>query len=142
MANLPPERMEISPPFSNVGFDVFGPWEITTRRLRGSLVNAKRWGLIFTSLSSRAIHIEILETMDASSFICALRRFFALRGPVMKLRYDHGTNFVGGKSQLDDALLEMDQTQIQKFTAEHRCEWIFNPPHASHFMLSSPMNYW
>ena len=133
MANLPPERMETSPPFSNVGFDVFGPWEITTRRLRGSLGNAKLWGLIFTCLSSRAIHIEILETMDASSFICALRRFFALRGPVMKLRCDHGTNFVGGKSQLDDALLEMDQTQIQKFTAEHICEWIFNPPHASHF---------
>ena len=71
--------------------------------------------------------------MDASSFICALRRFFAIRGPVAKIRCDHGTNFVGGKSQLEDALLEMDQTRIQKFTAEQGCEWMFNPPHASHF---------
>lgn len=123
MANLPPDRMETSPPFTNVGFDVFGPCS----------ANAKRWGLIFTCLSSRAIHIEVLETMDTSSFICALRRFFAIRGPVAKLRCDHGTNFVGGKSQLDDALLEMDQSRIQKFTAEQGCEWMFSPPHASHF---------
>ena len=91
-------------------------------RLRGGAANAKRWGLILTCLSSRAIHIEVLETMDASSFICALRGFFAIRGPVAKIRCDQGTNFVGGKSQLEDALLEMDQTRIQKFTAEQGCE--------------------
>ena len=130
MANLPSDRMETSPPFTNVGFDVLGPWEITTRRLRGGTVNSKRWGLIFTCLSSRAIQIEML---DANSFICALRRFLTIRGPVAKLRCDQGTSFVGGKSQLDDALSEMDQTQIHKFTAEQGCEWIFNPPHASHF---------
>ena len=71
--------------------------------------------------------------MDANSFICALRRYLAIRGLVAKLRCDQGTNFVGGKSQLDDTLLEMDQTQIHKFTPEQGCEWIFNPPHASHF---------
>ena len=27
----------------------------------------------------------------------------------------------------------MDQTRIQKFTAEQCCEWVFDPPHASHF---------
>ena len=70
--------------------------------------------------------------MDSSSFICALGRF-AIRGLVAKITCDQGTNFVGGKSQLEDALLEMDQTRIQKFTAEQGCEWVFNPPHASHF---------
>ncbi|CAB4035354.1 Hypothetical predicted protein, partial [Paramuricea clavata] len=33
-----------------------------------------------------AIHIEVLETMDSSSFICALRRFFSIRGPPSLLR--------------------------------------------------------
>ena len=133
MANLPSDQMETSPPFTNVEFDVFGPWEITRGRLRGGAVNSKRWGLIFTCLSSRAIHIEVLETMDANSFICALRRFLAIRGPVARLRCDQGTSFVREKSQFDDALLEMDQTQIHKFTTEQGCEWMFNPPHASHF---------
>ena len=55
MANLPPDRTETSPPLTNVGFDVFGHWEISMRRLRDGAVNAKCWGLIFTCLSSRAI---------------------------------------------------------------------------------------
>ena len=42
MANLPPDRSDISPPFTIVGLDVFGPWEITTRRLRSGVANAKR----------------------------------------------------------------------------------------------------
>ncbi|KAJ8039046.1 hypothetical protein HOLleu_16634 [Holothuria leucospilota] len=31
MADLPKDRMETSPPFTNVGTDVFGPWTIVTR---------------------------------------------------------------------------------------------------------------
>ena len=50
-----------------------------------------------------------------------------------KIRCDQGTNFVGGKLQLEDTLLQMDHTRIQKFTAEQGCEWVFNNPHASHF---------
>ena len=71
--------------------------------------------------------------MNANSFICALRRFFAIRGSVMKLRCDRGTNFVEGKSQFEQELSETDQTRVQKFVAEQGCEWIFDPPHASHF---------
>ena len=133
MADLPADRTEVAPPFTNVGFDVFGPWMIRSRKTRGGAANSKRWGLVFTCLSSRAIHIELLESMDASSFICALRRFFALRGPVSILRCDRGTNFIGGKSELEDALREMDQRQVKGYVNNHGCEWIFNPPHASHF---------
>ena len=84
---------------------------------------------MFTCLNSRALHIEVQESVDASSFICALRRFFALRGPAVLLRCDRGTNFVGGKSELAAA----DKEKIQKFVVQQGCEWKFNPPHASHF---------
>ena len=133
MADLPADRTETAPPFTNVGFDVFGPWTIQTPRLRGGALNSKRWGLVFTCLCSRAIHIEVLEAMDASTFICALRRFFAIRGPAIKLRCDRGTNFVGGKTDLDNALMEMDQKSVERYGTEQGCEWLFNPPHASHF---------
>ena len=133
MADLPPDRTEVSPPFTNVGFDVFGPWSVCTRRMRGGASNSKRWGLLFTCLSSRAVHVELLESLDTSAFICALRRFFALRGPAMILRCDRGTNFVGAKTDLDKALDEMDSGKIQRFLAESGCEWKFNPPYSSHF---------
>ena len=84
----PANRTEVSPPFTNIGFDVYGPWTIHSRKTRGGTANSKRWGLVFTCLSSRAIHIKLLESKDASSFICAIRRFLALRGPVSILRCD------------------------------------------------------
>ena len=96
MADLPQDRTEVGPPFTNVGFDVFGPWTISTRKTRGGAAHSKRWGLVFTCLNSRAIHIEVLESMDASSFICALRRFFAIRGPTAVLRCDIGNATDGG----------------------------------------------
>ncbi len=133
MADLPADRTETHPPFTNVGMDVFGPWHIQVKKLRGAAANAKRWGLVFTCLSSRGIHIEVLHSMDANSFICALRRFFAIRGPAAILRCDCGTNFVGAKSELDGSLKEMDKERVQRYVTEQGCEWKFNPPHASHF---------
>jgi hypothetical protein len=65
--------MEVCAPFTNVGFDVFGPWEVHTRKTRGGAANSKRWGIVFTCLASRAIHIELLESMDTSAFIYDLK---------------------------------------------------------------------
>ena len=106
---------------------------VQTRKTRGGAANAKRWGLVFTCLSSRAIHIEVLEAMDTSAFICTLRRFFALRGHAKLLRCDRGTNFVGAKTELKDASSELNEEKVKKFVTESGCEWELNPPHASHF---------
>ncbi len=32
MSDLPSERLKVSPPFTYVGLDVFGPWSVTSRR--------------------------------------------------------------------------------------------------------------
>ena len=56
--------------------------------------------------------------MDASAFVCALRRFFALRGQAALLRCDQGTKFVGGKLELEDAFKEMDLAKLQRFVTE------------------------
>ena len=64
---------------------------------------------------------------------CGLRRFVAIRGPVKKIKCDCGTNFIGGKSELDEASTEMDQKAVKRYASEMGCDWAFNPPHASHF---------
>jgi hypothetical protein len=87
-------------------------------------------GLVFTCLNCRAIHVELLESLDASAFICALRRFIAIRGPVRKIRCDRGTNFISGKTELTDALKEMDEGG-KTYLTEQGCEWLFNPPHGN-----------
>ncbi|XP_006822097.1 uncharacterized protein LOC102801573 [Saccoglossus kowalevskii] len=47
MADLPADRMANTPPFTNVGMDVFGPWNIVSRRTRGGASGVKRWAVIF-----------------------------------------------------------------------------------------------
>ncbi|XP_026005436.1 uncharacterized protein LOC113010547 [Astatotilapia calliptera] len=130
MANLPPDRLSTEPPFTNVGLDVFGPWNVSTRRTRGGAANSKRWAVLFTCLSVRAVHIELIESMDTSSFINALRRFFAMRGPVKMIRSDCGTNFKGACRELQ--ILLRDETDISRYLSEEGCTWLFNPPHSSH----------
>lgn len=130
MANLPAKRLQIDPPFSYVGLDVFGPWEVITRCTRGGQANSKRWAVLFTCMSTRGVHIEVIETMTSSSLINALRRFFSIRGPAKQLRSDCGTNFVGASRELK--MSENEQTAVREYLLEQRCSWVFNPPHSSH----------
>ena len=64
MANLPEERVEPSPPFTCCGFDCFGPFIVKEGRK-----DLNRFGLLFTCMSSRAVHIEMPSSMhyDVSS---------------------------------------------------------------------------
>lgn len=93
MSDLPLERLKVSSPFTYVGVDVFRPWSMTMRRTRGGQAKSKRWVMMFSCMSYRGIHIEVIESLETSSCINALIRFFALRGPAKKLRLDCGTNF-------------------------------------------------
>ena len=73
----------------------------------------KRYGTLFTCLTSRAVHIEIASSLTTDSFINAYRRFICRRGPVRQLRSDRGTNFVGAKNEQQAALDEMDHDKIR-----------------------------
>ena len=53
---------------------------------------------IFICLSTKAIHIEVVEEMTSSSFIIALKRFSAIRGNFNIVQSDRGTNFAGAVS--------------------------------------------
>ncbi|XP_057688053.1 uncharacterized protein LOC130913445 [Corythoichthys intestinalis] len=131
MADLPPERLQTSPPFTYVGVDVFGPWPVISKRTRGGEAQSKRWAMLFCCMSSRAVHIEIIASLDTSSCINALRRFFAIRGPAKQIRSDCGTNFVAAAKELGLNSKNPDAT-VQKFLTDQNCAWVFNPPHASH----------
>ncbi|XP_064462753.1 uncharacterized protein LOC135373586 [Ornithodoros turicata] len=132
MADLPRDRLSMDPPFTYVGLDVFGPWKVKARRTRGGLAHSKRWAVLFTCLSVRAIHIEVIESMDSSSFINALRRFLSIRGPVKLLRSDCGTNFVGACKELKINTASPGHNDVGKYLQTQECTWVFNPPHASH----------
>lgn len=132
MADLPADRLEPGPPFTSVGVDTFGPWHIVTRRTRGGQANSKRWAVIFTCLTTRAVHIEVVEELSSSSFINALRRFVAIRGKVTTFRSDRGTNFIGATDILKVDTINVEDGPVKDFLYQSGTVWIFNPPHSSH----------
>lgn len=67
MADLPKHRITPSEPtFTYVGIDFFGTIEVKQGRLL-----LKRYGCLFTCLTVRAVHIEILHSVSADSMINA-----------------------------------------------------------------------
>ena len=109
----------------------FGPFYIKERR---SIL--KRYGVIFTCLSCRAVHLESAASLDTNSFVNALRRFLARRGPIDQLRSDCGSNIIGARNEFQQALAEMHKKgKVRNYFLKHNCDWIdfkFNVPHASH----------
>lgn len=112
MADLPLDRLTPGPPFTSVGLDVFGPWPVVTRRTRGGSAQSKRWAVLFSCLTTRAVHIEVIEDMSSSCFINALRRFVALRGPVKLFRSDKGTNFIGAVNDLNVNAVNVEEKMV------------------------------
>lgn len=114
-------------PFTDVGVDYFGP--IDVKRSRSHL---KRYGVLFTCLTSRAVHLEVAYTLDADSYINAVRRFVYRRGPVSSIRSDNGTNFVGANRELKESLADLNHGKIQRALVKDGINWSFNIPAASH----------
>ncbi|XP_067933186.1 uncharacterized protein [Watersipora subatra] len=86
----------------------------------------KRYGLVSTCMSSRAVHLQLLNDMSTDSFINALQSFIAIRGSVRQIRCDQGTNFVGAMSELTKEL------QKQLPNQSMNTEFVSNPPHTFH----------
>ena len=110
-----------------VGVDYFGPFEV--KRGRGFI---KRYGAIFTCMSSRAVHLEMAYSLDTSSCIHALCRFISRRGQVSRIRSDNGTNFVWAEREMREALSALNHKKIQDALLQSRVKWSFNTPAASH----------
>ena len=129
MSDLPVDRVTPSqPPFTCVGVDCFGPFVV--RRGRSEM---KRYGVLFTCLAIRAVHVEVVHSLDTGSFIDALRRFIARRGQPKEIRSDNGSNFVGGERELREAIAGWNQDQVHQFLLQKSIKWTFNPPASSHF---------
>lgn len=104
----------------------------------------KRYGILFTCMSSRAVQLEVAYSLDTDSCIHALRRFICRRGQVKHIRSDNGSNLVGAKAKLKKALSSLNKgaagAPLSKARSSSSLEhdddgiqWSFNLPAASHY---------
>ena len=115
------------PPFFHTGVDLFGPILVKQRRS-----TVKRYGVIFTCLASRAVHFEIVHSLDTDSFLGAMSRFSARRGTPAKMFSDRGTNLRAADKELREGLQVLEQDVVASTLAGKGIAWHFNPAHASH----------
>jgi len=95
-ADLPDSRLGYQqPPIANTGVDYFGP--ILVRHGRKT---EKRYGVLFTCLTTQAVHPEIAHSLDPDSCLMAITRMMARRGRPANIWSDNGNNFVGTESEL------------------------------------------
>lgn len=129
MANLPKERLQpFAPPFTNSGLDYFGPFIVVIGRRR-----EKRYGCLFTCLTTRAVHLEMAYKLDANSFIMAFRRFIAIRGTPKVVFSDNGTNLAAGEKEMRENILSLDCSHLREEMKRRSINWRFSPPSAPHF---------
>lgn len=86
---------------------------------------------MFTCLASRAVHLEAIEDLSTASLINALRRFIAIRDPVIQFRSDRGTHFIGAVHELNipSNLVETQhQKGISRRTRSIGCSILPMPP--------------
>ncbi|KAJ2953338.1 hypothetical protein O0L34_g928 [Tuta absoluta] len=123
--NLPIERLARNQPaFTCTGIDNFGPMFVTIGRR-----HEKRWGTLFTCLTTRAVHIELAASLSASSMILALRRFMTRRGQPAVIFSDNGSNFVRADRELTEIWNECNDG-LKQYAESKRIQWKFIPPGA------------
>jgi transposase InsO family protein len=129
MGQLPLGRLAYNQrPFNHCGVDLFGPMEITVGRRR-----EKRYGALFTCLTTRAVHLEVVDSLDADATIMALRRMTARRGTPAVIYSDNGTNFTAADKEISQAMAEILKGSEWQAAVNKGSRWVFNPPSAPHF---------
>ncbi|XP_055645616.1 uncharacterized protein LOC129782482 [Toxorhynchites rutilus septentrionalis] len=124
MAALPLARL--SPyvrPFSYVGVDYFGPLFVKVGRS-----SVKRWVALFTCMTIRAVHVEMVHNLTTESCIRSVRRFVCRRGAPLEIHSDNATNFQGAERVLRE---QINAGLTRTFTST-TTKWRFIPPTAPH----------
>ena len=128
MGPLPRARLEVyHPPFTFTGVDLFGP--LTVKWGRGT---AKRWGCLFTCLTTRAVYLEVTPSLEADDFIMILRQFISRRGPPKEIWSDRGTNFIGANRELKESIAEWNEEKIEQQLQQKGITWVLQPPASPH----------
>ena len=128
MTDLPEKRLVASTVFPNVGVDYFRPFTVKIGRR-----NEKRWCCLFTCLTVRAVHIEIVPKLDTDSCLNAIMRFIARKEQPVKMISDNGTNFVGAEKKFAEYIAAWNKVRIEEHLIQQGIRWKFKPPAEPHF---------
>ena len=92
---MPLERVCPTPPFIKVIVDLAG--HLLVNPILSPRAIIKVWILIYLCDMSKALHIEVVDSMTSSAIINAFRSYFVIRDTPAQISNDPGKYFLGAK---------------------------------------------
>ena len=125
---LPATRVTPGVPFESTGLDLMGPFGV---KMNGRATH-KVWVAIFTCFTTRSVHAEMVQKMDANSLINAIVRFAARRPGIKRFFSDRGTNLTCAERVLKEELEQWNRSSTDALRRKG-LEWTFIPAHTPHY---------
>jgi len=129
MAPLPPQRIDDPIAFHNIAVDLFGPLYVKSF-IKEEEQLQKVYGCIFTCLTSRAVHLEVMLGMSIEEFLNAFRMMCARKGTPKVIFSDKGKYFQMADKELQKLYKSVNWDRVVMQSAPKDIEWIFNAPSA------------
>ena len=120
--DLPEFRVRDVHAFSCVGVDFAGPLFIKSN-VKDDSEMTKVYIALFTCATSRAVHLELVSSLDAPTFLLCLRRFTGRRGLPKLIVSDNAKTFQASEKTLV-SLFELED--VQEHLSSKGIRWQFN----------------
>ena len=121
MPPWPRERVSRSEPFQYIGLDYLGPISVK----EGDSV-VKMWICLFTCLTIRTVHLELVKGLSAEAFLDCVRRFISRRGRPRRIICDNAPQFRLVKSTIDHQWLGVfNSNELSSFFSCEGIQWNF-----------------
>ena len=130
MSPLPKQRVLPTPVWYYTSLDLFGPLEhvdMVRKRMK-----EKCWGVLFTCMVSRAVHLDLTQAYHTDALLQAIRRFMSLRGAPKEFLSDQGSQMVACSKEVEGMLELMDWNFVEGWCAKRSIDWKFVPPQGQH----------
>jgi hypothetical protein len=122
MADYPSCRVTASQPFTSTGLDYLGPLYLKTK----DDGDKKVWICLFTCLSIRAVHLELVDDMTSNEFLFCLRRFIAKRGKPSLIISDNALQFKSVSSVTGQIWKDVvSDPSVVSYTSNEGIHWSF-----------------
>lgn len=133
MAELPSYRTQQARPFTSVGCDYAGPYNIKRSDNRNA-TTSKGYIVLFICLTTKALHLELASDITTAEFVTVLENFIARRGIPTTINTDNGTNLRGANGEIRKLHAQMlaQTNALTCMLASNRITFKQIPAKASH----------
>ena len=117
--DMPTDRVYEGLPFTYTRIDFAGPLHLNSASPEN---RSKAYCCLFTCASTRAVHLELTESLAVTSFLQAFQRFVSRRGLPTKLLTDNANTF---KCVSVDVEKISRSSEVKQYLANRQVYWQF-----------------